>query len=134
MTSDLQAIVWVEGLDKKRARDIAAASEQRDVLRVHAERGGRRGPWWLTIPEVHGLLTEEADWNAVVWAMRPDGLERLADTLEWLYSELPQEFTFEASWGEEPVEKLASRDELLRIVRAGRLGTRARYRVPAGKL
>jgi hypothetical protein len=132
VTPDLQTIVWVEGLDKKRAQEIAGASEERDVFRVHAEHGGRRGPWWLTIPEVHGLLTDEADWNAVIWAMDPDGLERLARTLEWLYSELPGEFTFEATWGEEPIEKLVSRDELLRVVRAGRVGTRARYRVPSG--
>ena len=132
MTPDLETIVWVEGLVKKRAKEIAAASEQQDVLRVHAEHGGLRGPWWLTIPEVHGLLTDEADWNAVVWAMDPRGLERLARTLEWLYSELPGEFTFEATWGEEPIEKLVSRDELLRVVRAGRVGTRARYRVPSG--
>jgi len=132
VTPDLQTIVWVEGLDKKRAQEIAGASEERDVLRVHAEHGGRRGPWWLTIPEVHGLLTDEADWNAVIWAMDADGLERLARTLEWLYSELPGEFTFEATWGEEPIEKLVSRDELLRVVRAGRVGTRARYRVPSG--
>lgn len=132
MTPDLQTIVWVEGLDKNRAQEIAGASEERDVFRVHAERGGRRGPWWLTIPEVHGLLTDEADWNAVIWAMDAEGLERLARTLEWLYSELPGEFTFEATGGDEPIEKLVSRDELLRVVRAGRVGTRARYRVPSG--
>jgi hypothetical protein len=132
MTPALETIVWVEGLDKRRAKEIAGASEQRDVLRVHAEHEGLRGPWWLTIPEVQGLLADEADWNAVTWAMDPDGVERLARTLEWLYSELPEEFTFEATGGEEPIEKLVSRDELLRIVRAGRLGTRARYRVPRG--
>jgi hypothetical protein len=132
MTPELQTIVWVEGLDRRRAKEIAVASEQRDVLRLNAEHRGLRGPWWLTIPELQGLLAHEADGNAVTWAMEPDGLERLATTLEWLYSELPEEFTFEATGGEEPIEKLVSRDELLRVVRAGRVGTRARYRVPSG--
>jgi hypothetical protein len=66
----------------------------------------------------------------MTWDMDPARLERLAVTVEWLYDELPGEFTFEALWGEEPIEKLVSRTELLRIVRAGQIGTRTRYRVP----
>lgn len=131
MSPDLMTVVWVEGLDKARAKEIAAASEERDGFRLHAERSGFRGPWWLSLPDVHGILGDEAEWGAVTWAMEPAGLERLARTLEWLYSQLPGEFTFEAVWGEEPIEKLVSREELLRIVRAGQIGTRARYRIPA---
>jgi hypothetical protein len=68
----------------------------------------------------------------MTWSMDPAGLERLAATLEWLYEELVGSFTFEAtSVAEEPIEKLVSRPELLRIVRNGQLGTRERYRVPA---
>lgn len=134
MAPDLRTIVSVEGLDRRRARGIAKASEgRRDVFRVLAVHRGLRGPWWLEIPEVHSSLAEEADSNALVWAMEPEGLERLARTLEWLYSELPGELTFEANWDQEPIEKLVSREELLRIVRAGRVGTRARYRVPGAK-
>lgn len=131
MTPDLITVIWVEGLDKARAKEIAAASEQRDGFRVHAQREGFRGPWRLLLPDVHAILTDEADWDAVTWAMDPPGLERLAQTLAWLFAQLPGEFTFEAVWGEEPIDKLTSRDELLRIVRAGQIGTRGRYRLPA---
>lgn len=134
MTPDLITVIWVEGLDKARAQEIAAASEQRDGFRVHAQREGFRGPWRLLLPDVHAILTDEADWDAVTWAMDPAGLERLAQTLAWLYAQLSGEFTFEAVWGEEPIDKLTSRDELLRIVRAGQIGTRARYRLPAAPL
>lgn len=129
MAPDLRTIVFVEGLERARAKEIAAATGGRDLLPLVPRRRGFRGAWWLEIPQVHDFLTDEADWDAVTWAMAPEGLERLATTLEWLYSELPGEFAFEATRGEEPIEKLVSRDELLRIVRAGRLGTRTRYRV-----
>jgi hypothetical protein len=130
MAPDLRTIVSVEGLEKRRAREIARASERRrNIFRVLAVHRGFGGPWWLELPEVHDSLADEADWNALIWAIEPEGLERLARTLEWLYSELPGEFTFETSWGDEPIEKLVSRDELLRIISAGRVGTRTRYRV-----
>ena len=32
-------------------------------------------------------------------------------------------------WGDEPIDKLVSREELVRIVRTGHLGGRTRYRV-----
>ena len=32
-------------------------------------------------------------------------------------------------WGDEPIDKLVSREEFVRIVRTGRLGGRTRYRV-----
>ena len=47
----------------------------------------------------------------------------------WLFAEIPGELTFEVLWGEDPIEKLVSRDELLRVVATGRLGGRTRYRV-----
>jgi len=50
-------------------------------------------------------------------------------TFEWLEDELPGEFTFEVLWGDEPIDKLVSREELVRIVRTGHLGGRTRYRV-----
>ena len=58
-----------------------------------------------------------------------EGVERLARTFEWLEDELPGEFTFEVLWGDEPIDKLVSREELVRIVRTGHLGGRTRYRV-----
>jgi hypothetical protein len=130
MSPDLEAIIRADWLDKKRAKAIARDSRRQDGFTVVAQGRMFGGPWHLTIPQVHDLLTDEADSNAVTWEMDPGGVERLAVTLEWLYEELPGEFTFEALWGEEPIEKRVSRAELLRIVRAGQLGTRSRYRVP----
>jgi hypothetical protein len=131
MAPDLLTIIRVEGLNKKRAKQIERASRSQDGFKVAATGGFLVGPRHLSIPAVHDLLTDNADWDAMTWDMDPAGLERLAVTLQWLYDELPGEFTFEALWGEEPIEKLVSRPELLRIVQAGQIGTRTRYRVPA---
>jgi hypothetical protein len=128
MARGLQAVVEA-GLDKRRAQRIARESRQQEGFVLRADGPRFRGPWYLTIP-LDRLLNDDADWNAVTWRMDPVGLDRLAVTLEWLYGELGQEFTFAAMWAEEVTEKLVSRDELLRIVRAGRIETRTRYRVP----
>jgi hypothetical protein len=131
MTPDLEAIIRADRIDRKRAKAIARASRSQDGFKVEAEGPRFGGPWRLAVPAVHRILAEDADWNAVTWSMDSAGLERLAVTLEWLYEELPEGFTFEALSREEPIEKLVSRPELLRIVRAGQIGTRSRYRVPA---
>jgi hypothetical protein len=132
MTPELETIVQAEGLDRKRAKAIARDSRSQDGFNVEAEGPRFGGPWWLTIPTVRRMLADDADRHAMTWSMDPDGLERLALTLEWLYDELPDGLTFEAtSVAEQPIEKLVSRAELLRIVRSGQIGTRERYRVPA---
>lgn len=129
MARVLQAVVHA-GLDKRRAQAIARASRKQEGFAVSAEGPRFRGPWHLVIP-VHRLLPDDADWNAVTWHMDPVGLERLAQTMEWLYEELDGGFAFEVAWAGELTEKLVSRAELLRIVRAGRIETRTRYRVAA---
>lgn len=131
MAPDLRAVIRADRLDKKRAKAIARASRNQDGFSLTAEGPMFGRSWCLSTYEVHHLLTDEADWDALIWTMDPAGLERLALTLEWLYEELSGEFTFEALWQGEPIEKLVSRAELLRIVREGQIGTRARYRVPA---
>jgi hypothetical protein len=130
MAPDLEAVIRADWLDKKRAKAIARDSRRQDGFTVTASGPLFGGPWHLAIPRVHSLLTDEADSTAMTWDMDAAGLERLGVTLEWLYEELAGEFTFETLWGEEPIEKLVSRTELLRIVRAGQMGTRTRYRVP----
>jgi hypothetical protein len=131
MVPALQAIVKAHWLDRKRAKAIARESRRQDGFTVTADGPLIGGPWRLSISKAQDLLTDEADWNAITWDMDPAGLERLALTLEWLQEELPGEFLFEALAGEEPIEKRVSRPELLRLVRAGQIGTRTRYRVPA---
>ena len=130
MARALQAIVKAHWLDNRRAKAIGRESRRQDGFTVAADGPLIGGPWRLSIPKVHVLLSDEADWNAMTWDMEPTGLERLALTLEWLQEELRGEFTFEALAGEDPIEKRVSRPELLRIVRAGQIGTRTRYRVP----
>ena len=130
MAPDLEAVIRVDWLDKRRAKAIARDSRRQDGFTVTANGPLFGGPWHLAIPRVHSLLTEKADSAAMTWDMDAAGLERLAVTLEWLYEEVAGEFTFEALGDEEPIEKLVSRTELLRIVHAGQIGTRTRYRVP----
>jgi hypothetical protein len=127
----LETAIRAEGLDRRRAKAIAAKSREADGLPLDANvRRFRRGAS-LAIPAVRGILRDEADPDAVTWAMEPDGLERLAATLEWLFERLPGELVFEALSGAEPGEQVVTRAELLRIVRAGRIGTRTRYHVLA---
>ncbi len=125
----LYAVVAAEQLDKAEVERIAQESREADVLPMQAEQAGRKGPWLLELAGVH-LLLEEGAWDdAVSWNLTPIGIDRLTHTFEWLFAQIPREFTFEVLWGEPPIDKLVSRDELLRIVATGHLGGRTRYRV-----
>ena len=124
----LYAVVAAE-LDKGEAERIAAESRQADVVPMQAVQTERKGPWVLELAGIHLLLEEGVTVNAVSWNLTSDGIGRLAYTFEWLENELPGEFTFEVLWGDEPIDKLVSREELVRIVRTGHLGGRTRYRV-----
>jgi hypothetical protein len=130
MADELYAVIAVgETLEHEEAERIARASREYDGLPLDAQQAGRKGPWLLEMPGVQNLL-EESSWeDAVSWNLTPDGVERLARTFEWLFEEIPTEFTFEVLWGDEPIDKLVSREELLRLVRTGHLGGRTRYRV-----
>jgi hypothetical protein len=90
--------------------------------------GGRR----LEIPEVHNLLTDQADWDAETWDMDPQGLEELAATLDWLFEQLRGDVTFQTTWSD-PIEHHVrlSRGDLLAIVPKSEIGTRRRYYVSA---
>ena len=129
MTSELYAVVAAQRLDEDEAKRIADESRRADVMRLDAEQAGRKGPWLLEMPGVHEILVEGTEWDAVSWTLNDSGVERLARTFEWLEDELQGEFTFEVLWGDEPIDKLVSREEFVRIVRTGRLGGRTRYRV-----
>jgi hypothetical protein len=126
---DLVCEIRSASLTRRRAKALASASRARDGMQVVATK--RRREWQLELPGVHELLNDEGDLVATTWRMDPAGLARLAETLEWLLGELEDELTFQASWPprETDVEVVVSRDELLRVVRAGRIGTRTRYRL-----
>jgi hypothetical protein len=129
MAPDLVAEIRAVSLTKAQAKELAAASRAYGGMRVVAAKDRRE--WRLELPEVHDLLTEEGDLAATTWRMDPDGLARLAETLEWLLDAMPDELTFQAAWPPRrtDVEVLVSRNELLQIVRQGRIGTSTRYRV-----
>jgi hypothetical protein len=125
----LYAVVAAEQLDKAEANRIAAESAGLGLVPIQAVQVGRKGPWLLELAGIH-LLLEEGAWDdAVSWNLTPGGVDRLTQTFQWLLDQIPGEFTFEVLWGEDPIEKLVSRDELVRIVGTGHLGGRTRYRV-----
>ncbi|HXV33718.1 MAG TPA: hypothetical protein VD769_06890 [Gaiellaceae bacterium] len=125
----LYAVVAAEGLDKAAAERIADDSREADVLPIQAVQAYRKGPWVLELAGVHLLLEEGATVDAVSWNLTPVGIGRLTYTFEWLFEQIPGELIFEVLWGEDPIDKLVSREELLRVVATGRLGGRTRYRV-----
>jgi hypothetical protein len=125
----LYAVVAAEQLDKAEANRISDESRGLGLLPIHAEQADRKGPWLLELAGIELLIEEGASDDAVSWNLTPDGVDRLNQTFEWLYRQIPGEFTFEVLWGEDPIEKMVSRDELLRIVGTGHLGGRTRYRV-----
>jgi hypothetical protein len=125
----LYAVVAAEQLDKTEVNRIAAESHGLGLLPIQAEQAFRKGPWLLELADVHLLLEEGASDDAVSWNLTPDGVARLTQTFDWLFDQIPGELTFEILWGEDPIEKMVSRNELLRIVGSGRLGGRTRYHV-----
>jgi hypothetical protein len=122
------------------ALEAAARSLPPGALRLHVESISRR-PWGRTtivqgsICEEGGcacsLLTDDADWDAPFWSMRPEALDPLAQTLEAVGAAAPEGFTVAALWaGDAPSqEQYVSLEGLIALARAGRLGTRTRYRV-----
>ncbi len=125
----LYAVVAAAELDKAETERIADESSGADVLSMQAAQAGRKGPWVLELAGIHLLLEEDTAVNAVSWNLTPIGIARLGHTFEWLFGQIPGELTFEVLWGEDPIDKLVSRDELLRVVATGHLGGRTRYRV-----
>jgi hypothetical protein len=77
------------------------------------------------------LLSEDADWNAEFWSMRPEIRQPLARALEVLTTEGPAQIAVQALWvGDSPREEVhLSAQELVALAAAGRLGTRRRYLV-----
>jgi hypothetical protein len=123
------------------AAAVAASSVGLRVDVGHASRWSwaKSKPVRATISEDGGcacsLLSDEADWNADTWSMRPDVLDRLAATLEILAMRGPQGLIVEALWvGEVPKNTVSvTPGELAEVARSSRLGTRTRYAVVADK-
>ena len=80
------------------------------------------------------LLSDQADWNADTWAMRPEILEQLARTLQILVEEGPPNLSVQALWvGETPGETVrVTTATLVTLARSSGLGTRTRYELSHG--
>ena len=133
MTPDLQTEIRSDELTRKRANEISEASKSlTNGLRVGSawELGFFKRTPFLEIPELHDYLTDAADWDADTWDFEPEGLERLARTLGWLYGELPEEFLFSATWGPVAIdERDIDRTELLAVVERNAVSTGTVYKV-----
>jgi hypothetical protein len=128
----LYAVVTADGLDKDEAARIAAESREAGIVPIEAQQVGRKGPWLLELAGLHLLLEEDSAPDSVTLSLTPMGVERLSQAFAWLFDELHGEFTFELLWGEAPIDKVVTRDELIRIVHTGHLAGLTRYRVLPG--
>ena len=128
----LYAVVAAEHLDKDEAHRIAEESRVAGTVPMEAQQAGRKGPWLLELAGMHLLLEEGAAPDSVTLTLTPGGIERLTETFAWLFGALHGEIAFELLWGEEPIDKVVSREELIRIVQTGHLAGRTRYRVLPG--
>lgn len=131
---------------------VSAAAQDRELLERAARKATATGlnvnlqhpprwPWARQVPvrstisENGGcacsLLSDDADWNADCWAMRPEILDRLAETIRVLVEEGPARVTFEALWiGDAPQQTTnTTAAELVALARSSRLGTKTRYEV-----
>jgi hypothetical protein len=124
--------------------EVAACEASSAGLRVVVGHPSR-WPWAkdrpvrATISEEGGcacsLLSDDADWDAETWSMRPEILTRLASTLEILAMRGPKDLVVEALWaGDVPKDTVSvTPSELGKIAKSSHLGTRTRYTVVAEK-
>ena len=79
-----------------------------------------------------GVLSEEAEWDAPAWAMRPEVLPPLADAVRVLGEQLAQGFAFRATWvgSEVREERILSAHELADLILVSQLNEFTVYRVP----
>jgi hypothetical protein len=128
----------------------ARRAELEEVLRqaspgeLNVELVRRRWPWGrhreaeALVSERGGcacsLLSEDADWGAKTWAMRPEVLEPLARALTRLAEQGPEGMTVVAQWEREKAlrEERVTPRELGAVALSSRLGTRTRYVVSKG--
>jgi hypothetical protein len=79
-------------------------------------------------PCLCALLSDEADWHAAEWALRPEAREPLAETLERLARAVPGA-EVEVLWIGDRAEREAAVTPagLAALARASALGTKTRY-------
>mgnify|MGYP007022262598 CR=1 FL=1 len=75
------------------------------------------------------MLTDEADWNAPEWDIRPELLPHIANALAFICEQAPNGVVLEALWAGDKLDATIelSLEELTIIVMANRLSTKAKY-------
>jgi hypothetical protein len=120
------------------ARKAAAAGLRVDMEHPPRWPWARQTPARAVISEEGGcacsLLSDQADWNADTWAMRPEILEQLARTLQILVEEGPPNLSVHALWVGEPLGETVrvTTATLVTLARSSALGTRTRYELSRG--
>ena len=137
-------ILDVDGLTEDQGRTIEARCRQPGMWPVRFRPSHRRrfavfgpreaGPT-ISMPDTDNgrhLLSADAVWDAPAWAMEPDLLPRLAQTVAVLGEELPQGFSLRATWSGSEVrhERLVATNDLASLVLASQLNEFTLYRVP----
>ncbi len=124
----------VENLTMEQAKRVEAACHERGAWPVGP--GRARGRLRLGMPESIGdgrhILSDDAIWDAPAWAMAPDLLPLLAETMRVLGDALPQGFAFRATWVGSEVRHEVEIDaqRLAELVLVSELNEFTRYRVP----
>lgn len=133
--------IVLEADANQRAPLVAAAGDAvRFGLRIDVEHvsrwpWARQRPVRAKITEEGGcacsLLSDDADWSAPAWVMRPDVVEPLARTLEAVAQRSLPGLVVEALWGGDRPEKAMKikAGDLATLIRNEGLGRRVRYMV-----
>jgi hypothetical protein len=134
-------MIWAEAPESERQSFEAAAPAASSVGLCVSVDHASRWPWARERPArasisedatcACSLLSDDADWNAESWAMRPEAREALARTIEVPTRQGPSHLTIQAIWiGDISQEEVSvNPKELVALAAAGRLGTRTRYLV-----
>ncbi|MDP9224210.1 MAG: hypothetical protein M3P18_10205 [Actinomycetota bacterium] len=77
------------------------------------------------------LLADSADWNASTWDFTLDGSRQLSEMVEAVFADAPDDLELTALWGGDraQVERDVTREQILDLIRASKLETRATYRI-----
>ena len=131
-------MIWAEAPESERQSfEVAAHAASAVGLCVSVDHASR-WPWARERPArasisedatcACSLLSDDADWNAESWAMRPEAREALARTIKVLTRQGSSHLTIQAIWvGDISQEEVSVNPN--ELVAAGRLGTRTRYLV-----
>lgn len=131
--------VEIDDLSYERADEIVATCSVPEGLPLRRSPRpwviGRKAPPRLYVSESYegrDVLSSSANWNASTWAMDPDLVPRLAETLRCLCNHVAEGFVFFAGWpGDDDRERMVLCHELVELVLASGLHPKTRYRVLA---